>query len=206
MPSPLRRSGSGLLQNPEPGLLPSPKSGGFGPLGPSRVFFRRGRVPLRYALQLRSSSLRRRALTRRRRICFSSSGGLRGRDSHPPVQSSPSYGHTIFRILTKRPDRLGTLSNAVDWPSNVWMGVSIENRRFVPRRCPASNTCRSALYLGGASARFTKQPLPLVPPEPTSRGTCSAPGTAPGHATSWNSVKNVGAACFLRTHMTPFRS
>src|SRR6266516_5948226 len=37
MPPPLRRSGSGLLQNPRPGLLPSPKSAGLGPLGPSRV-------------------------------------------------------------------------------------------------------------------------------------------------------------------------
>src|SRR5713101_6522624 len=37
MPSPLRRSGSRLLQNPRPGLLPSPKSTGLGPLGPSRV-------------------------------------------------------------------------------------------------------------------------------------------------------------------------
>src|SRR5579859_1383809 len=37
MPPPLRRSGSGLLQNPRPGLLPSPKSTGLGPLGPSRV-------------------------------------------------------------------------------------------------------------------------------------------------------------------------
>src|SRR6266852_74343 len=37
MPPPLRRSGSGLLQNPEPGLLPSPKSAGLGPLGPLRV-------------------------------------------------------------------------------------------------------------------------------------------------------------------------
>src|SRR6266699_471854 len=37
MPPPLRRSGSGLLQNPRPGMLPSPKSAGLGPLGPSRV-------------------------------------------------------------------------------------------------------------------------------------------------------------------------
>ncbi|SRR5216683_200317 len=37
MPPPLRRSGSGLLQNPWPGLLSSPKSAGLGPLGPSRV-------------------------------------------------------------------------------------------------------------------------------------------------------------------------
>ncbi len=40
--------------------------------------------------------------------------------------------HT-FQILTKRPDRLIELANALPWPSNVWMGVSIENRRFVDR-------------------------------------------------------------------------
>ncbi len=38
MPSPLRRSGSGLLQNPRPGLLPSPHPTGLGPLGPLRAF------------------------------------------------------------------------------------------------------------------------------------------------------------------------
>src|SRR5215470_10292259 len=37
MPPPLRRSGSGLLQNPRPGLLPSPDFPRLGPLGPSRV-------------------------------------------------------------------------------------------------------------------------------------------------------------------------
>jgi hypothetical protein len=38
MPSPLRRSGSGLLQNPWPGILPSPTPSGLGPLVPSRGF------------------------------------------------------------------------------------------------------------------------------------------------------------------------
>lgn len=40
--------------------------------------------------------------------------------------------HT-FQILTKRPERLLELADALSWPSNVWMGVSIENRRFVGR-------------------------------------------------------------------------
>src|SRR4249919_655295 len=40
--------------------------------------------------------------------------------------------HT-FQILTKRPDRLIELADSLPWPSNVWMGVSIENRRFVDR-------------------------------------------------------------------------
>jgi protein gp37 len=40
--------------------------------------------------------------------------------------------HT-FQILTKRAERLAELSGELDWPANVWMGVSIENRRFVHR-------------------------------------------------------------------------
>jgi len=40
--------------------------------------------------------------------------------------------HT-FQILTKRHERLAGLAPSLPWPSNVWMGVSIENRRFVHR-------------------------------------------------------------------------
>jgi len=40
--------------------------------------------------------------------------------------------HT-FQVLTKRADRLAELAPRIDWPENVWMGVSIENRRFVTR-------------------------------------------------------------------------
>lgn len=40
--------------------------------------------------------------------------------------------HT-FQILTKRHERLARLAPHIRWPGNVWMGVSIENRRFVHR-------------------------------------------------------------------------
>lgn len=40
--------------------------------------------------------------------------------------------HT-FQILTKRHERLAELAPTLAWPANVWMGVSIENRRFVHR-------------------------------------------------------------------------
>lgn len=40
--------------------------------------------------------------------------------------------HT-FQILTKRHERLGALAPSLPWPENVWMGVTIENRRFVHR-------------------------------------------------------------------------
>ncbi|MGO9490388.1 MAG: DUF5131 family protein [Solirubrobacteraceae bacterium] len=40
--------------------------------------------------------------------------------------------HT-FQVLTKRHERLAALAPELAWPANVWMGVSIENRRFVHR-------------------------------------------------------------------------
>jgi protein gp37 len=40
--------------------------------------------------------------------------------------------HT-FQILTKRHERLADLADDLPWPPNIWMGVSIENRRFVHR-------------------------------------------------------------------------
>ena len=40
--------------------------------------------------------------------------------------------HT-YQILTKRAERLEELSNYLDWPTNVWMGVSVENADFLWR-------------------------------------------------------------------------
>lgn len=40
--------------------------------------------------------------------------------------------HT-FQVLTKRHERLEELAPKLVWPENVWMGVSIENRRWVRR-------------------------------------------------------------------------
>jgi protein gp37 len=35
--------------------------------------------------------------------------------------------HHIFQLLTKRSARLTELNSYIDWPSNVWMGVTAEN-------------------------------------------------------------------------------
>jgi protein gp37 len=40
--------------------------------------------------------------------------------------------HT-FQILTKRPEHLLELAPSLVWPRNVWIGVSIENRRWIAR-------------------------------------------------------------------------
>jgi len=40
--------------------------------------------------------------------------------------------HT-FQVLTKRSNRMLELDKVIDWPSNVWMGVSVENQDYVFR-------------------------------------------------------------------------
>ncbi len=40
--------------------------------------------------------------------------------------------HT-FQVLTKRAERLRELDAQLDWPTNVWMGVSVENRDYTFR-------------------------------------------------------------------------
>jgi protein gp37 len=40
--------------------------------------------------------------------------------------------HT-YQILTKRSQRLGRIASTLPWPSNVWMGVSVENQRYTFR-------------------------------------------------------------------------
>lgn len=38
-----------------------------------------------------------------------------------------------FQILTKRAERLEELSSSIEWPQNVWMGVSVENQEYTYR-------------------------------------------------------------------------
>ena len=41
--------------------------------------------------------------------------------------------HHTFQVLTKRSERLVELASHLDWPSNVWMGVSVEDARVLYR-------------------------------------------------------------------------
>ena len=38
-----------------------------------------------------------------------------------------------FQVLTKRADRLEEISSQLAWSSNIWMGVSVENQKYVHR-------------------------------------------------------------------------
>jgi protein gp37 len=46
------------------------------------------------------------------------------------MQDCPQH---TFQILTKRSERLRDLGPKLPWPSNVWMGVSVEDARVVHR-------------------------------------------------------------------------
>lgn len=41
--------------------------------------------------------------------------------------------HHRFQVLTKRSDRLRELAPHLPWPTNVWMGVSVESAKYTPR-------------------------------------------------------------------------
>lgn len=46
------------------------------------------------------------------------------------IESTPQH---TYQVLTKRSTRLRELANQLHWPSNLWMGVSIENNDYCYR-------------------------------------------------------------------------
>jgi protein gp37 len=74
------------------------------------------------------------------------------------MQKSPQH---TFQVLTKRSRRLSEVSHDLPWPSNVWMGVSVEDERVVNRvrdlqRVPAATRFLSCEPLIG---RLSNLPL-----------------------------------------------
>jgi protein gp37 len=63
----------------------------------------------------------------------------------------------VFQVLTKRSERLAECADRLEWPPNVWMGVSVESEEFLPR----VDDLRSA----GAALRFLSIE-PLLAPLP----------------------------------------
>jgi protein gp37 len=47
------------------------------------------------------------------------------------VMSRASW-HT-FQVLTKRAERLQSLGRDLKWPDNIWVGVSVESRKYLER-------------------------------------------------------------------------
>ena len=65
--------------------------------------------------------------------------------------------HT-YQVLTKRSQRLAALSEELEWPPNVWMGVSIESDRYTFR----ANHLRAT----GAAVKFVSVE-PMLGPVPS---------------------------------------
>ena len=65
----------------------------------------------------------------------------------------------IFQILTKRGNRLQKLAPAIDWPENVWMGVSIEQDKLTARVDQLRNVAAAIRFL---SCEPLLEPLPSL--------------------------------------------
>jgi len=67
--------------------------------------------------------------------------------------------HT-FQVLTKRSDRLVSLSPYLPWPENVWMGVSVESPRYVSRIHDLAKVTSAVRFL---SLEPLLAPIPRLP-------------------------------------------
>ena len=63
-----------------------------------------------------------------------------------------------FQVLTKRADDLRKLDPEIDWPANIWMGVSVENAEYVGRiDCLRRNRRKGEVPLARTTARSVGQ-------------------------------------------------
>ena len=67
----------------------------------------------------------------------------------------------IFQVLTKRHERLLEVFEELPWPSNVWMGVSVENQYWAERRIP--NLVKVPAAVRFLSVEPLLKPLTLAP-------------------------------------------
>lgn len=108
--------------------------------------------------------------------------------------------HHTFQILTKRPHRMW--EQAIEWPDNVWLGVSVESRRY--------NERIDMLKLERARIRFISiepllqdvGPLNLLGIDWVIVGGESGPGARPME-TEW--VRNVRDQCIEQRTMFFFK-
>ena len=62
-----------------------------------------------------------------------------------------------YQVLTKRPERVAALNDALPWPAQIWLGVSVESARYVNRI--------DLLRQSGAAVKFLSLE-PLLEPLP----------------------------------------
>jgi protein gp37 len=72
------------------------------------------------------------------------------------IRDTPQH---TYQVLTKRAQRLSRVAGDLEWPSNLWMGVSVESRRYTfridhLRKVPAAVRFVSAEPLLGPLGEF----------------------------------------------------
>lgn len=91
-----------------------------------------------------------------------------------------AHWHT-FQVLTKRAERLQELDSLLDWPSNVWMGVSVESSDYIHRVHLLRQTHAAVKFV---SCEPLLGPLPNLPLEGIDwviAGGETGPGARPMH-------------------------
>jgi protein gp37 len=69
--------------------------------------------------------------------------------------------HT-FQVLTKRPERAAQLQATLTWPSNVWLGTSVESEQYLHR---IDEVCRVPAAVRFLSVEPLLSPIPQLPLE-----------------------------------------
>lgn len=97
-----------------------------------------------------------------------------------------------FQILTKRSGRLLAFSDLIDWPSNVWMGVSVESDSYASRIDHLRRTGAKTKFLSLEPLIGPLEGLDLNGIDWVIVGGESGPGARP-MATEW--VKSIRRQC-----------
>lgn len=109
--------------------------------------------------------------------------------------------HT-FQILTKRSERLKELASRLPWPSNLWMGVSVEDSRVVRRIADLAQVPAQVRFLSCEPLIGPLEDLPLDGIDWVIVGGESGPGARSMDATWVQSIRRqcrqAGAAFFFK--------
>jgi len=89
-----------------------------------------------------------------------------------------AHWHT-FQVLTKRSERLVELSPSLDWPPNLWMGVSVETPKFIPRIRDLQRTAACVKFLSLEPLLAALPRIPLKGIDWVIVGGESGPGSRP---------------------------
>ena len=109
--------------------------------------------------------------------------GIPASTSRPSSTSWSAPQQHTFQVLTKRHERLAELAPGLPWPANVWMGVTIENRRFVHRADHLRNVPAAVRFISAEPLLGPLEGLDLT--ESTGSSPAAKAGRGTGRQIEW---------------------